>query len=135
MSDRDNLKAGERRVAAILFSDMKGFTSLSERMDPEEMDGLMSRVFGLFESIIREHGGIVEKYIGDALVAVFGVPELHEDDPSRAVHAALEFLSRARGADGRLAFRTGIHSGLVTTGRRGEFDVVTGHAMSVAQRL
>jgi class 3 adenylate cyclase/tetratricopeptide (TPR) repeat protein len=142
MTDRDNLKAGERREAAILFSDMKGFTSLSERTDPEVMDALMTRIFGLFEGIIRAHGGIVEKYIGDALVAVFGVPELHEDDASRAVHAALEFLARSGEADPRfaaggkpLAFRTGIHSGLVTTGKRGGFDVVTGHAMSVAQRL
>ncbi|HOX48789.1 MAG TPA: adenylate/guanylate cyclase domain-containing protein [Spirochaetales bacterium] len=142
MADRDNLKAGERRTATILFSDMKGFTALSERMDPEEMDALMTRVFGLFEEIIRSHGGSVEKYIGDALVAVFGVPELHEDDPSRAIHAALEFLARIReenaclvGRDLCLSFRTGIHTGLVTTGRRGEFDVVTGHAMSVAQRL
>ncbi len=142
MAERDNLKAGERRTATILFSDMKGFTSLSERMDPEEMDALMNRIFGLFEAIIKEHGGIVEKYIGDALVAVFGVPELHEDDPSRAVHAALEFLGRVKETDacltdraGCVTFRTGIHTGLVTTGRRGEFDVVTGHAMSVAQRL
>ncbi|MBL8967339.1 MAG: AAA family ATPase [Spirochaetaceae bacterium] len=142
MAERDNLKAGERRTATILFSDMKGFTSLSERMDPEEMDALMTRIFGLFESIIRNHGGIVEKYIGDALVAVFGVPELHEDDPSRAVHAALEFLQSVKETNACLvdpalcvSFRTGIHTGLVTTGRRGDFDVVTGHAMSVAQRL
>lgn len=142
MTDRESLKAGERREAAILFSDMKGFTSLSERLDPEEIDALMTRIFGLFEGIIRAHGGIVEKYIGDALVAIFGVPELHEDDASRAVHAALEFLARAGEADSRLAaggralaFRTGIHTGLVTTGKRGEFDVVTGHAMSIAQRL
>jgi class 3 adenylate cyclase len=143
MSERDNIKSGERRTATILFSDMKGFTSLSERMDPEEMDALMTRLFGVFEEIIKAYGGIVEKYIGDALVAVFGVPDLHEDDPSRAVHAALEFLARAKGTvlpgsgappEG-IAFRTGIHEGLVTTGRRGEFDVVTGHAMSVAQRL
>ncbi len=139
MSERDNIKTGERRTATILFSDMKGFTSLSERTDPEEMDTLMTRVFGVFEELIKAYGGFVEKYIGDALVAVFGVPELHEDDPSRAVHAALEFLSRIKlegpkGAEG-LSFRTGIHEGLVTTGRRGEFDVVTGHAMSVAQRL
>lgn len=142
MAERDNLKAGERRTATILFSDMKGFTSLSEHMDPEEMDALMTRVFGLFEEIIRNHGGIVEKYIGDALVAVFGVPELHEDDPARAIHSAREFLARIREENQRLAerslnlaFRTGIHTGLITTGRRGEFNVVTGHAMSVAQRL
>jgi class 3 adenylate cyclase/tetratricopeptide (TPR) repeat protein len=137
----DHLKAGERRVATILFSDMKGFTGLSEKMDPEEMDTLMTRIFGLFEEIIRAQGGTVEKYIGDALVAVFGVPELHEDDAARAVNAALEFLARIReevgGGDRKpaLSFRTGIHTGLVTTGKRGEFDVVTGHAMSVAQRL
>jgi class 3 adenylate cyclase len=142
MAERDNLKAGERRTASILFSDMKGFTALSERMDPEEMDALMTRVFGIFEDIIRSHGGTVEKYIGDALVAVFGVPELHEDDPSRAIHAALEFLARVKEENARLAsrslalsFRTGINTGLITTGRRGEFDVVTGHAMNVAQRL
>jgi class 3 adenylate cyclase len=141
MSERDNIKAGERRTATILFSDMKGFTSLSERMDPEEMDALMTRIFSVFEDIIKAYGGIVEKYIGDALVAVFGVPDIHEDDPSRAVHSAIEFLSRLRaesealraGAD--IVFRTGIHEGLVTTGKRGEFDVVTGHAMSVAERL
>lgn len=140
MPERDSIKTGERRTATILFSDMKGFTSLSERSDPEVMDALMNRVFGVFEEIIKGYGGFVEKYIGDALVAVFGVPELHEDDPSRAVHAALDFLVRVRdisaGASGPpLAFRTGIHEGLVTTGRRGDFDVVTGHAMSVAQRL
>jgi len=142
MAERDNLKAGERRVATILFSDMKGFTSLSERMDPEEMDALMTRIFGLFEEIIRNHGGTVEKYIGDALVAVFGVPELHEDDPARAITASLEFLSKIAEENKRLSareielsFRTGIHAGLVTTGKRGDYDVVTGHAMSVAQRL
>jgi len=140
MNPQDGLKVGERRIATIIFSDMKGFTSLSERTDPEDMDALMGKIFGLYEEIIRARGGVVEKYIGDALVAVFGVSELHEDDASRAIDAALEFrarLSEDMGRDGRgaISFRTGIHTGLVTTGRRGEFDVVTGHAMSVAQRL
>ncbi|TVQ18792.1 MAG: hypothetical protein EA382_17355 [Spirochaetaceae bacterium] len=125
----------------VLFADMKGFTTLSERMDPEEVDALMNRLFGAFETIIGGYGGIVEKYIGDALVAVFGVPELHEDDPSRAVSSALDFLAtierinaeRAGAPD--IAFRIGIHTGLITTGRRGEFDVVTGHALSVASRI
>ncbi|MBP7263530.1 MAG: hypothetical protein KBB32_05090 [Spirochaetia bacterium] len=141
MSDPTTLKAGERRTAAILFADMKGFTSLSERMDPEEMDALMGRLFGTFEDLIRAHGGTVEKYIGDALVAVFGVPELHDDDPRRALEAALAFLERRKDsqADGLVgsdaAFRIGIHMGLLATGTRGEFDVVTGHAMAVAQRL
>ncbi len=135
------LKPGERKTATILFADMKGFTALSERMDPEEMDGLMNRLFGSFESIIRSHGGTVEKYIGDALVAVFGVPELHEDDPQRAIGAALTFIGRedpcraAKTECVEASFRIGIHTGLVATGTRGEFDVVTGHAMAVAQRL
>ncbi|HOX18520.1 MAG TPA: adenylate/guanylate cyclase domain-containing protein, partial [Spirochaetales bacterium] len=94
MPNTADLKDGERVVATILFSDMKGFTPLSERMDPEEMDALMGRVFGAFEECIRAHGGTVEKYIGDALVAVFGVSELHEDDSARAIHAALDFLGR-----------------------------------------
>ena len=142
MATRPALKVGERRTATILFADMKGFTSLSERMDPEEIDSLMNSLFSGFESIIKDHGGIVEKYIGDALVAVFGVPELHEDDPQRAIEAALTFLERqASRSSGRsrgtpeASFRIGIHTGLVATGTRGNFDVVTGHAMAVAQRI
>ncbi|MFP4509964.1 MAG: adenylate/guanylate cyclase domain-containing protein [Spirochaetaceae bacterium] len=142
MSEQHNLKSGERRHATILFSDMKGFTSLSERLDPEDMDALMSSVFASFEGIIRAHGGTVEKYIGDALVAVFGVPNIHEDDPARAVSAALAFGRELRRINeslkdktARIEFRSGIHTGLVTTGRRGAYDVVTGHAMSVAARL
>ena len=91
MIEKTALKTGERRNASVLFSDMKGFTALSESMDPEEMDSLMNRVFALFESIIKKYDGVVEKYIGDALVAVFGVPRVHEDDAFRAVTAALEF--------------------------------------------
>ncbi|HAP42705.1 MAG: hypothetical protein A2087_04020 [Spirochaetes bacterium GWD1_61_31] len=141
------LKDGERRTVTVLFSDMKGFTALSEKSDPEEMDQLMGRVFTRFEAIIRRHGGSVEKYIGDALVAVFGAAELHEDDPARAIDCALEFIAALRRPSGGLpeggpdvgpsglSFRTGIHTGLVTTGRRGEFGVVTGHTLAVASRL
>ena len=141
MATPGNLRAGERRTATVLFADMKDFTSLSERMDPEDVEGLMSQVFGTFESIIHRYGGTVEKYIGDALVAVFGVPTLHEDDPARAINAALDFLtelsrlSTQRVNRDAFAFRIGINTGLVTTGRRGEHNVVTGHAMAVASRL
>jgi len=142
LSERANLRTGERRNVTVVFSDMEDFTALSERLDPEQMDALMDEIFGTFESIVRRHGGTVEKYIGDALVAVFGVPRLHEDDPLRAVNAALSFSDALdslntdyadRGIS--LRFRTGIHTGLITTGKRGEHDVVTGHAMSVASRL
>ncbi len=133
------LKEGERRSVTVLFADMKGFTALSERSDPEEMDALMTRVFSRFEAIVRKHGGYVEKYIGDAMVAVFGVPELHEDDAARAIDSGLEFngLTRRAGPDfpSGVQFRIGVHAGLVTTGRRGSFDVVTGHTLAVAARL
>lgn len=141
MSAPENLRTGERRNVTVLFADMKGFTSLSERMDPEEMEGLMSQVFGTFEGIITRYEGTVEKYIGDALVAVFGVPALHEDDAARAINASLDFLAEiARLNEQRpdrdpVAFRIGINTGLITTGKRGEHDVVTGHPMAVASRL
>ncbi|MFP4644857.1 MAG: adenylate/guanylate cyclase domain-containing protein, partial [Spirochaetales bacterium] len=154
----------ERRYVTVLFCDMTDSTTLSERLDPEEMDRLMDTIFSRFETVVREHEGTVEKYIGDALVAVFGVPTIHEDDPQRAVNAALQLqdvvtalnaelhssgglsggisgtgtagAERSR-ADSRpvVSFRIGIHTGLITTGRRGEYDVVTGHAMHVAARL
>jgi tetratricopeptide (TPR) repeat protein len=114
---------------------MKDYTSLSERLDPEEVDAVISSVFALFDEIIRKHDGMVEKYIGDALVAIFGVPRLHEDDPSRAVNAALEFLHEIRHREIEVRFRCGVHTGLIATGTRGGFSVVTGHAMSVASRL
>ncbi|HUX14404.1 MAG TPA: adenylate/guanylate cyclase domain-containing protein [Spirochaetia bacterium] len=137
-----DFKTGERRTATILFADMKDFTTLSESMDPEEMDGLMNDLFSTFEAIIRRHDGVVEKYIGDALVAVFGAATIHEDDPARAVNGALDFLDeirhlnrRFKSRNMRLSFRMGIHTGLIATGKRGRFDVVTGYAMNVASRL
>ena len=141
MAKQPTIKSGERRTATLLFADLQGFTAMSEHMDPEEIDSLMGRVFELFSGIIQTHGGVVEKYIGDALVAVFGAPELHEDDPLRALESAMQFIEALRNQDARevggpaLHFRIGIHEGLVTTGTRGGFDVVTGHAMAVAQRL
>lgn len=135
MSEQINLKYGERRNATVLFSDMKGFSSLTEQLDPEEIDGMMTTIFSTFEEIVTRFDGSVEKYIGDALVAVFGVPRIHEDDASRAIHAALEFKNELERRQMGVSFRTGIHTGLVTTGRRGSFEVVTGHAMSVASRL
>jgi len=142
MSELENLKEGERRFVTVLFADMKDFTALSEKMDPEEMDGLMSHVFSAFQQIVERHDGSVEKYIGDAMVAVFGVPRIHEDDPARAVNAAIDFLDHVRKRsrllqrrDVNVGFRIGINTGLITTGKRGQFEVVTGHAMTVAARL
>ncbi|MFW6364116.1 MAG: adenylate/guanylate cyclase domain-containing protein, partial [Spirochaeta sp.] len=136
------LRDGERRTVTILFSDMQGFSELSEHMDPEEIDSIMNTVFDAYREIVERQEGTVEKYIGDALVAVFGVPRIHGDDPQRAVHTALDFLDEIAKLNSELSkrnlqlqFRTGIHTGLITTGHRGEHRVVTGHAMSIASRL
>lgn len=140
--DSSYLRDGERRTVSILFSDMQGFSSLSELLDPEEVDGLMNTIFSSYEEIVKRHDGMVEKYIGDALVAVFGVPRVHEDDPQRAVSAALDFQEEIKQINQslkprnlKLSFRTAVHTGLITTGKRGDYHVVTGHAMSVASRL
>jgi class 3 adenylate cyclase len=141
MSSSENLKKGERRIVTVVFADMKNFSGLTGELDPEEMDVMMSEIFSDFSNIVNRYGGTVEKYIGDALVAVFGIPEIHEDDACRAVHAALDFEEKAVGLNAdrpggdRIEFRIGIHTGLITTGRRGQFEVVTGATMVLASRL
>ncbi|MBW1777590.1 MAG: hypothetical protein JRJ54_08350 [Deltaproteobacteria bacterium] len=83
---------GERKHATVLFSDLSGYTALSERLDPEEVKEIMGDIFGEIAATVDRYGGFIEKYIGDAVMAVFGVPHTHEDDPIRAVHTALEIL-------------------------------------------
>ena len=85
-------RAEERRVVTTLFCDLVGFTAISERNDPELVDALLRRYYAAARRVIESYGGTVEKYIGDAVVAVFGVPTLHEDDPERAVRAALRLV-------------------------------------------
>jgi len=83
--------AGEtRKVVTVVFTDLVGSTSLGERLDPETVRRLMSRYFDAMQVTIERHGGTVEKFIGDAIMAVFGLPTLHEDDALRAVRAAVE---------------------------------------------
>lgn len=142
VEEKINLKEGERRYVTVLFTDMKNFTSLSQKLDPEELDSLMTKIFSIFESLVKKYDGIIEKYIGDALVAVFGAKKIHEDDPSRAINCALEMIDSISDLNEilkeneiELKFRTGIHTGLVTIGKRGEFDVVTGDTLAIASRL
>ncbi len=145
-----NLRAGERRTVSIVVSDLVGFSELSEQLDPEDTDRLMSRVFGTYTDIVARNGGTVEKYIGDAMVSVFGVPEVQEEDAQHAVTSALEFhrwVSETRVSEllghevpvspdrQELLFRTAVHTGLIATGKRGTYNVVTGHAMTVANRV
>ena len=105
----------ERKVITVLFCDLVGFTALSEGADPEDVDRMLSRYFAMARGHVEGHGGVVEKFIGDAVVGVFGVPTAHEDDPERAVRAALRICEEAqallalRGAPLRL--RVGINTG------------------------
>ena len=113
----------ERRVVSVLFADLVGSTPLAVRLDPEPMRVLIADYFAAMRDEVERHGGVVEKFIGDAVMAVFGLPAAHEDDPLRAVRAAvamrrrLDDLNRARNGDLRL--RIGVTTGEVVTGSRG----------------
>jgi class 3 adenylate cyclase/tetratricopeptide (TPR) repeat protein len=133
-----------RRTVTIVFSDLKGSTSLGERLDGEALREVLTVYFTEMRAVLERHGGVVEKYIGDAIMAVFGIPRAHEDDALRAVRAADEMrgalvrvnerLATSHGV--RLENRTGVNTGVVvagdvTAGQR----LVTGDAVNVAARL
>jgi class 3 adenylate cyclase/tetratricopeptide (TPR) repeat protein len=131
-----------RKTVTVLFADVADSTGLGERFDPESVRGALARWFDVARVVIERHGGTVEKFIGDAVMAVFGVPQLHEDDAVRAVFAADELrrrgaalseeLERERGV--RLVVRVGLNTGEVVTGD-GETTLVTGDAVNIAKRL
>src|SRR3954453_11128752 len=123
--------AETRKTVTILFADVTGSTALGERLDPEGLRALMGRYFATMKRTIEAHGGTVEKFVGDAVMAVFGIPHVHEDDAIRAVRAALT-MRDAIGDLGLLA-RIGVNTGEVVTGI-GE-TLVTGDAVNVAARL
>src|SRR5258708_28181673 len=83
----------ERKLVTVLFADVLGSTALSERLDPERLRAILDDYFNVMAAVIETWGGTVEKFIGDAVVAVFGVPSVREDDAQRALHAGLEMLS------------------------------------------
>ena len=130
-----------RKTVTVLFADVTGSTALGELLDPESFRRVMARYFEVARASLERHGGTVEKFIGDAVMAAFGVPTLHEDDALRALRAAVELrdelvamnveLESAYGVTLRL--RTGINTGEVVTGT--EERLVTGDAVNVAARL
>jgi class 3 adenylate cyclase len=126
-----------RKVVTVLFCDVAGSTALGEELDPEVLKGVVSRHFEEIRAAIERHGGTVEKFIGDAVMAVFGIPRVREDDALRAVRAAWEIRERLPAIAGEvgvaLRFRTGINTGSVLTGD-GE-RLVIGDAVNVAARL
>jgi class 3 adenylate cyclase/tetratricopeptide (TPR) repeat protein len=133
-----------RKTVTILFSDVAGSTSLGERLDPESLRRLMGRYFDSMREVLERHGGTVEKFIGDAIMAVFGIPRLHEDDAFRAVRAAAGMRERLSELNDdfreelgvEIVVRTGIHTGEVVAGdpSRGQ-TLVTGDAVNTAARL
>jgi class 3 adenylate cyclase len=127
----------QRKTLTILFCDVAGSTALGEQLDPEALRRVMRRYFEEMTAVIERHGGTVEKFIGDAVVAVFGIPHVREDDALRAVRAAAEIRERlpevAQELGVALTFRTGINTGEVVVGA-GQ-TLATGDAMNVAARL
>lgn len=133
----------ERRTATVLFADLSGYTAVAERMDPEALKSLVDRALRrLGEEVVR-FGGSVDKFIGDNVMAVFGAPVAHEDDPERAVRAGLamqaampEINARiAADADVEFALRVGVNSGEVLAGQVGDRYTVIGDPVNVAARL
>jgi len=121
----------QRKVVTVLFCDVVGSTALGESTDPEAMRAVLARYFERMKAIVERHGGTVEKFIGDAVMAVFGIPQAHEDDALRACRAALEMQEALPelGLQGRI----GVNTGEVVTGT--EERLATGDPVNVAARL
>jgi predicted ATPase/class 3 adenylate cyclase len=133
-----------RKTVTILFSDLQSSTALAERIDAESLREIMNRYFAEMREVLERHGGVVEKYIGDAIMAVFGLPRVHEDDAVRAVRAAADMqraLARLNedlnaGWGVRLASRIGVNTGEVIAGDPAAGQrLVAGDAVNVAARL
>jgi adenylate cyclase len=137
----------DRRLVTVLFADVSGFTTLSERHDPEDVRAFQNDLFAMLAGAIEQYGGFVEKFVGDAVMAVFGAPIAHEDDAERALHAALAMLERMAGLSARwepcfggpVSLHLGINSGPVVAGRLGSGGdaayAVTGDTVNTAARL
>ena len=136
----------ERRVATVLFADLSGYTAVAERMDPETTKSLVNRALQRLGQEVVRYGGTVDKYIGDNVMAVFGAPVAHEDDPERAVRAGIA-MQAAMGeindglaqnptyGDASFLLRVGINTGEVLAGSVGDEYTVIGDAVNVAARV
>ncbi len=127
----------ERKVVTVLFADLVGFTARAESLDPEDVRALLVPYYDVLTDEIDAHGGRVDRFLGDGIMALFGAPAAHEDDPERAVHAALRILERMPGLGLDLHVRIGVNTGSVLfaegTGERD--DSVTGDTVNTAARL
>jgi len=126
----------ERRIVSVLFADLVGFTTLAEGRDAEDTRELLSRYFDLAKDVVARYGGIVEKFIGDAVMAVWGAPTAHEDDAERAVRAGLELVDAVRTLGPSIQARAGVLTGeaAVTLGATNQ-GMVAGDLVNTASRL
>lgn len=134
---------GERKVVTVVFADISGFTALSETLDPETVRDMMNACFDMLVPVIERYGGTIDKFIGDAVMALFGAPTAHENDPERALRAALGMIeavvqfNHEHGTD--LGVHIGINTGLVVAGGIGsqgrQHYSVLGDAVNLAARL
>jgi class 3 adenylate cyclase/tetratricopeptide (TPR) repeat protein len=131
-----------RKTVTLVFCDVTGSTAMGESLDPEAVRRVMGRYFEEMRTVLESHGGTVEKFIGDAVMAVFGIPQVHEDDALRAVRAALDMRERLRELNEELerdfgvtiSARTGVSTGEVVVGSAGQ-TLATGDPVNVAARL
>src|SRR3954452_8425462 len=138
------MSSGSRKTVTVIFVDLADSTRLGAALDPEPLGALMLRYFEAVADVLRGHGGAVEKFIGDAVMAVFGLPAVHEDDALRAARAAIEVrdaiarlsveVERERGR--RIETHIGVNTGEVFAGEvEGSYTLITGDAVNVAARL
>ncbi len=137
---------GERRQTTVVFSDLSGYTAMNEQLDPEEVERIMGRIKEEAVGIVESYGGIVNQFVGDEILALFGIPTAHEDDPLRAVKAAIKLHEMVRQMSPEvedrigkpLTMHTGINTGLVVTNLRDDRDGlygITGETVNTGARL
>jgi class 3 adenylate cyclase len=137
----------ERRLVTVLFADVTGFTALSERLDPEDVSAVLNDCFSGLVSVVLHYEGTIDKFIGDGIMAIFGAPLAHENDPERAVRCALDMMAeidrynerRGHELPGHLGLHVGLHSGMVIAGNVGtdlrmNYSVI-GDTVNLAARL
>ena len=145
MNVNNGTMESERRIATVMFADISGFTAMSEKMDPEQVTCTMNDCFCMMEGCIKTHGGTIDKFIGDCVMVLFGVPKALEDAPQKAVNTAIELRNRLykfnqeKNLSIPLNLHIGINTGPVLAGMVGGFDkqeyTVMGDAVNLASRL
>jgi class 3 adenylate cyclase/tetratricopeptide (TPR) repeat protein/ribosomal protein L40E len=143
LSQKDRIE-GERKLVTVMFADVSGFTSLSERLDPEDVNSLMNDCFKIMVDIIYSYEGVIDKFIGDCVMVLFGAPVTHEDDPERAIRCAIDMISAINRFANQekasaITLHIGINTGTVIAGHVGadlrfEYSVI-GDTVNLASRL